>query len=383
MQDRLHLAREEEPIDVEVVATDGAMVIGRGGKRWIDFTGGWCVGNLGWGREEIRAAIRDFDGPDYVAPSMLYAPWAELAAELVAIAPGKMKKCFRATGGTEAVDFAIRAALAHTGRQAMMCLEHAYHGDSLGALTLANGDTPVFPFVRVRPPLDESAAERVERRLAQKDIAGFILEPVAMNLGVIAPEPVFMERVAAACRRYGTLLIFDEVACGFGRTGTLFAAERFPGIEPDMICLAKALTGGYAGIGAMLATKDVAESMDSYYSTYGWHPRSVAVALAVLRIWKEHGPKILEHVASLSGLFRERLDAMTWPKGTEIRVEGLAIAIEPKRAKDAEMIAERCVDNGLLVAGEDGRISLFPALTIDAAVARRGLAILGRVVGGL
>src|SRR5687767_3552174 len=107
------------------------------------------------------------------------------------------------------------------------------------------------------------------------------MEPISMNLGVLVPDPGFMEGVAALCRRHGTLLIMDEVACGFGRTGALFATEHFD-IEPDIVVMAKALTGGHAPMGATLVTAEVAKAVGekvSAYSTYGWHPRSIEAAL--------------------------------------------------------------------------------------------------------
>jgi acetylornithine/succinyldiaminopimelate/putrescine aminotransferase len=110
------------------------------------------------------------------------------------------------------------------------------------------------------------------------------MEPISVNLGVLIPEMEFMAELAKLCRRYGTLLIMDEVATGFGRTGTLFASERYH-LEPDIMCVAKAVTGGLGGSGATITTAAVAKSMEengSYYSTCGWHPRSVRVAIATI-----------------------------------------------------------------------------------------------------
>jgi 4-aminobutyrate aminotransferase-like enzyme len=117
--DRTYLARDSEPDGIEVVRSDGSFLYGTRGKRYIDFTAGWCVGNLGWGNDEIRAAVRDFDGPDYVAPGYLYRPWAELAELLAEMAPGELSRSFRATGGTEAVEIALHAAMSYTGRRSV------------------------------------------------------------------------------------------------------------------------------------------------------------------------------------------------------------------------------------------------------------------------
>jgi adenosylmethionine-8-amino-7-oxononanoate aminotransferase len=122
-----------------------------------------------------------------------------------------------------------------------------------------------------------------------------------MNMGVLAPDRDFLQRVWQLCTRYGTLLIIDEVACGFGRTGRLFACEHF-GVVPDVMCLAKAITGGYAGMGATIVTDEVADKVKddvSVWSSYGWHPLSVAAATANLRYIKANRKRLLANVNSL------------------------------------------------------------------------------------
>ena len=115
-RDRRYLAREDAPEGVQFSRSQGCFLFDQHGKKYIDFTAGWCVGNLGWSNKEIRAAIRDFDGPTYVHPDYLYRGWTELAEGLAAIAPGKLTKCYRATGGSEAVEIALQVAMAATGR---------------------------------------------------------------------------------------------------------------------------------------------------------------------------------------------------------------------------------------------------------------------------
>src|SRR5436190_25700 len=115
-RDRRYMARAEPPDGVQVARSDGCFVFDHHGKKYIDFTAGWCVGNLGWGNDEVRAAIRGFDGPAYVHPDHLYRPWAELAEALAGIVPVKRAKCYRATGGSEAVEIALQVAMAATDR---------------------------------------------------------------------------------------------------------------------------------------------------------------------------------------------------------------------------------------------------------------------------
>src|SRR2546423_6431451 len=120
--DRKFLGRDSDPEDVQVARTDGAFLVDGRGRKYIDFLAGWCVGNRGWGNAQLRKAARRARAVDYVYPEYLYAPWAELAEMLASIAPGNLRKTFRATGGTEAVDIALQIAMAATGRGEFIAL---------------------------------------------------------------------------------------------------------------------------------------------------------------------------------------------------------------------------------------------------------------------
>jgi acetylornithine/succinyldiaminopimelate/putrescine aminotransferase len=230
----------------------------------------------------------------------------------------------------------------------------------------------------VKPPLDDDALDRIETRLKRRDVAAFIMEPVSINLGVCIPEPGFMEGLRALCTRYRTLLILDEVACGFGRTGRLFATEHF-GIEPDIMCIAKAISGGVAGLGAMLASAAVGETMQKdgeFYSTYGWHPRSTDVAIASIRRILRDKRRLLAQVAETSDYFGRRITAIEFGSPLTLRMLGLAIGLHFDDDEYGDALADRCRKNGLLVAGQSGGVLLLPALNIDRRTASRGLDIL-------
>lgn len=376
-----HLAGSHQGIDV--AAASGGTIIDTSGRRYIDFTMGWGVGNLGWGREDIRAALRDFDGPDYVSPSFRYAPWEELAGLLVSIAPGKLTRCYRATGGTEAVDIALQLATAATGRKKLVSLEHAYHGNSIATLSVGeSSNRELYPALlagckKLAPPLDERAAGKLETLLRGGDVAALVMEPIPLALGVHVPDPVFMTRAARLCRRHGTLLVADEVACGFGRTGALFACEHY-GWEPDILCLGKAITAGYAGMGATLVSDRVARQLGDRvdpWSTYGWHPRSVAAALATVRHFMANRERILANVAAMSALIREGLLAMGLPSPC-LCIQGLAIAVHLGDEERAEKIGERAREQGLLLIAESGVVGMSPPLDVDAETATRAVEIL-------
>jgi acetylornithine/succinyldiaminopimelate/putrescine aminotransferase len=365
-----------------IVRTEGYRVWDADGREYVDFVMGWCVGNFGWGNAVLAKAAAEFDGPDYIYPGHDWPEWETLARELVALAPGRLTRCFRATGGSEAVDLALQAAQLHTGRSVFVSLEDSYHGNTLATLSVgASENREDLPNLlrncrKLKPPLDARALQRLGRLLERDDVAAVVMEPISINLGVLVPDREFMRGMARLCRQHGTLLILDEVACGFGRTGALFACEHF-GVQPDLMAIAKAVTGGLGGMGALLATAPVAKSMEkngNFYSTYGWHPRSVAVALAALRYIGANRDGLLGQVAVTSEYFRERLSEM--PIGTPA-IAGLAIGLNLGRER-AAAVQRECRRNGLLVTSEGGTLLLTPALNIDKETAARGLDILQR-----
>src|SRR4051794_16349883 len=130
---RRYLARDE-PAELQVAKTEGSFVFDVSGRRYIDFMMGWCVGNFGWGQAVLVKEAKTYRGPDYVYPGYSYAAWEELAQLLVSVAPPSLTKAFRATGGSEAVDLALQAAMVHTGRRGFISLEESYHGNSIGGV---------------------------------------------------------------------------------------------------------------------------------------------------------------------------------------------------------------------------------------------------------
>ena len=377
------------PAELQLAATNGSIVTDSRGRKHIDFVMGWCVGNFGWRPAAIAKAIERFKGPDYVYPGYAYAPWTELARLLASLAPRPLTTCFRATGGSEAVDLALQAAMIHTGRRAFLSLEGSYHGNTLGGLSVGASDhreriKNLLPHCgKIAPPLDAKALRRIEQRLKRRDVAAFIMEPISINLGVMIPETDVIRRVRELCRRYGTLFIADEVASGFGRTGRVFACEHFD-LDPDMLCVAKAMSGGLAPIGAVIATaavaKSMAENQGTFYSTYGWHPRSVAAAIAALRDLKTNRRRLLSAVAEMSEFFRVRLLHLEFEQPAAVRIQGLAIGIDVGAEDYADAIQEKCRRNGLLVSTEGSTVLLLPSLVIDRRTASRGLDILARSI---
>jgi acetylornithine/succinyldiaminopimelate/putrescine aminotransferase len=387
--DRRVLGRRD-PAPLRIARSEGSFVYDESGRKYIDFLMGWCVGNFGWGNPELLDAIAEFKGPEYVYPGFAYARWTELAELLVSIAPKGLAKCFRATGGSEAVEIALQAALLHTRRRKLLSLEGSYHGNTLATLSVGASETrEPYPNLlpncqKIEPPLDASALAKIETRLRKRDVAAFLMEPISINLGVSIPEPDCMQELQQLCRRHGTLLVMDEVATGFGRTGKLFASDHFD-LEPDLLCLGKAITNGLGAMGATLATEAVAKSLEeqgNFYSTYGWHPRSVAAAIATTRYAIRNQEALLRNIAAVSGYFQSRLSQLARSRW-EIRVQGLAIGVDLADENEASKVQERCRRQGLLVATEGATLLLLPALTIDPALAEQGLDLLEAVTSRL
>lgn len=384
--DKKFFARDESLM--ELTGSKGSYLIDGQENRYIDFLMGWCVGNIGWGNEAIEKAIENSRKVDYVYPNFIYKPWAELAELLAEITPGKLKKSYRTTGGTEAVEAAMQLAMNYTQRHKFMSIEGSYHGNSIGTLSIGSSENRkqyknLLPnCYKVNPPLNKKSLEKIEIKLRKEDIAAFIMEPIICNLGVLVPEKEFMTGLQDLCNRYGTLLVMDEVATGFGRTGKLFASEHF-NIEPDIMCLSKAISGGYAGIGATITTEKIADAVKedfNIYSTYGWHPVSVDAALANIHFILDNKDTLLTNVADINALFTSRLKEMKFRKQPKINSMGLAIAVNVGDTDYAEQIKKKCLKEGLIITSESDTLLMFPALTIEKEIAQEGLDILDKCI---
>jgi acetylornithine/succinyldiaminopimelate/putrescine aminotransferase len=383
-KDKKYLGRDIPALPLNIAGSEGSYLIDQRGIKYIDFLMGWNVGNIGWGVKEVKNKIKKFDGPDYVNPYYLYKPWADLAELLAKITPGRLVKTFRATGGTEAIEIALQAAMSHTKRTKFLSIDNSYHGHSIGAMSIGSDDfrknySNLLPnCFRIKPPLDLNAAREAEKILGKGDIAAFISEPIVCNLAVVIPKKEFFDIIQRACKKYGTVLIIDEVATGFGRTGKLFASEHFD-LKPDIMCLGKALTGGYGTLAATIMTEEVAKSMEfdfSFYSTFGWQPLNVCASLANIGYFLKHKRQILNNVSKMSKYFETRFKKMKFRQPAEIRIKGLAIGLEFKKEGYNVEIVERCRKNKLLIDKMGPyALTIFPALTINEETSKKGLDI--------
>jgi ornithine--oxo-acid transaminase len=292
---------------------EGTELFTEDGRRILDFLSGYCVQNLGHNHPSVIEAIKD--ELDRRGPAMLQSHVPELAGELADKlcwrAGGQVKKAFFCSSGSEGVEAAIKFSRAHTRRNGLLYAEGAFHGLTCGALSLM-GD----PFWREHfgPMLADTEAvpfgnlAALEHKLASKRFAAFIVEPVQGEGGVRVPPPVYLETVQALCHRHGTLLVVDEVQTGMYRTGR-FLASHYYNIEPDMIVLAKALSGGLVPSGALLMSDQV------YQSVHG----SIARAIVHTSTFSENGLAMRAGLATIEALEREHLGERALAAGDFLR----------------------------------------------------------------
>lgn len=382
--DKKYLGRERIPRPLIVTKSSGSYLYDISGKKYIDFSMGWCVGNIGWSVKEIVSEIKKFNGPTYVNPGYYYNDWVKLAELLAKITPNGLIKTFRATGGTEAVEIALQAAMSHTKRYKFISIEGSYHGHSIGAMSIGSSKfrswyRNLLPHCyKIKPPLNEEAAMKVEQLLRKKGVAAFIAEPIICNLTVEIPDRIFFDIVQAACKRNGTLFIADEVATGFGRTGKMFASEYF-NLKPDIMCLAKGITGGHLPMGATIMTKEVAQSFEfefSFYSTFGWHPLSVTAAIANIKYFIKNKKMLLSNASQASQYIEQRFQKMRFAHPPNIRIKGLAVGVTFLNNSYAKEIIDRCLEKGLLLAPSGTDFIILPSLDISEKILKTGLDIL-------
>lgn len=379
-------------LKAQIKTGDGCYLYDTAGRRYLDFVAGWCVANVGYNRNEIIEAIKkEAETGVYIPAFLQSAKWEELARLLCEIAPGKMRRAFRCTSGSEAVDFAIRCARAAAKKTTIVSIDDVYHGHTYGAVSVGSAGRkitgPCVPgFIKLPMPNNQNYKKVIVQfeALAKKGkIAAFLSEPVWSNSGVYIPPKEFYPAIQKICRRHDILLIMDEVATGFGRCGKLFASELWK-LQPDIICLAKGLTGGYGAAGAMLTTEQVFQKSRGIpaYSTFGWAYLETAAMLANVKlILKE---KLWQKAQKTGSYLLEQLQKLEkYPIVKEARGIGLLLGIEFKQPVVPTVI-QKCVKQGLITSdASDTILFLSPPLILDEQMANEGGKILEKVIIGL
>ena len=280
-------------MNVRYIRCEGAELFTEDGERILEFLSGYCVHNLGHNHAGVIAALHD--ELDRSGPAMLQSHVPELAGELAqelcGRAGGQLRKAFFCSSGSEGVEAIIKFARVHTGRSGLLYCEDAFHGLTCGALSLmadtswAQGFRPLLPGAESVP---FNQLPDLESKLATRKFAAFVVEPVQSEGGIQLPAQDYLQTAQELCRKYGTLFVLDEVQTGLHRTGPFLAAHRWH-LDPDMVVLAKALSGGLIPSGAVLMSDDIYKSVfDSlgrsiiHTSTYSENGLAMRAGLATL-----------------------------------------------------------------------------------------------------
>lgn len=289
-------------MNVRYTRCEGAWLHTDNGRRILDFLSGYCVHNLGHNHPALVAALQDELAG--CGPAMVQSHVPELAGllaeRLCRRAGSKLSKVFFCSSGSEGVEAAIKFARAHTGRNGLLYAHGAFHGLTCGALSLMDGGfwkDGFGPFLAGTEAVDFGDIRQLEYKLAALRPAAFIVEPIQSEAGVQIPDATYLSAARTLCHKHGALLVFDEVQTGLCRTGKFLAAHHY-GVDPDMVILAKALSGGLVPSGAVLMTDDV------YSSTYD----SVQRAIVHTSTFSENGLAMRAGLATLDVLENENLD---------------------------------------------------------------------------
>ncbi|MEF3273360.1 MAG: aspartate aminotransferase family protein [Chloroflexus sp.] len=359
--------------DFVIERGEGVYLYDSEGRRYLDFVAGIAVNALGYGDRDVLHAINE-QAARLIHVSNLYhtRPAIELAALLVQSSPA-FSKAFFCNSGAEAIEgaikFARRYARAHfgDGKTTFVAFDGSFHGRTMGAVAITAREKYREPFMPVMPGVRFARYNDLASLEAAMgdDICAVVLEPVQGEGGLRAADPAFVQGVRALCQRYGALLIFDEIQCGVGRTGTLWAHEQL-GVLPDIMTVAKPLAGGLP-IGAVLMGQHVADAIQpgDHGTTFGGNPLATAVGAVVFR--KISDPAFLHHVQQVSNYLDEALhDLAAELPDLVLELRGRGLMRGVRIAGSAGAVRETAHRYGLLVAtaGEDV-IRLLPPLIIE------------------
>lgn len=323
--------------DKRFVRAQGAYLWDNDGNRYLDFLGAYGALNLGHNPPEVLRALEAVRERPNLLQASLNPLAAALAHNLAEVAPGELRHCFFCNSGAEAVEGALKVARAATGRHEIIHCEGSFHGKTFGALSVTGRPKYQKPFVPLLPgccAIPYGDLDALEKTLKQTEAAAFIVEPIQGEGGIIVPPKGYLAGARELTRRYGTLLIADEVQTGLGRTGALFACQH-EGVAPDILCLAKSLGGGVIPVGAFMCTPKIWEQayggLDKcllHTSTFGGNTWAMAAGLAALETIV--GKNLAEEARHKGEFFLERIQDVVsgHPLVKAVRGKGLMVGIE-------------------------------------------------------
>ncbi|MFM8595759.1 MAG: aspartate aminotransferase family protein [Flavobacteriales bacterium] len=339
------------PFLIEVERAEGAYIYDKNGKAYLDMIAGVAVNNIGHRHPKVIAALeQQLQKHLHV---MVYGEFIQdaqqnLAKQLLKVLPGHLDGVYVVNSGTEAIEAALKLAKRVTGRTELVAFKGSYHGSTHGAMSVSANEVkkiafrPLLPDVRILPHNEIAFLNQITTRTA-----GVILETIQGDAGVRKPSLEFLQALRKRCTEVGALLIFDEIQCGMGRTGRMFAFEHFE-IMPDVLTLGKALGGGMP-IGALVASQQhlnqfTHDPMLGHITTFGGHPMVCAAAAATLEVlqteidWKE----LEQNAAHFSEQIAQH------PMVLSHRRVGAMFAFDLTNADQVEKVVQFCLDAGLI-----------------------------------
>ncbi len=330
-----HVAQTSpSPMLVEVERAEGSFFYTPEGKRYFDLVAGVSVSNVGHCNPVVVKAVQE-QAARYmhvmVYGELVESPQVTYATELAATLPAPLEAVYFLNSGAEAVEGALKLAKRFTGRTEMISMRRAYHGSTHGAMSMMGtpeGEEWKAAFRPLLPDVQSIEFNHFEalNRITERT-ACVLMEPVQGEAGVRLPERGYLEALRSRCDEVGALLIFDEIQTGMGRTGEMFAMQKY-GVVPDIVCLAKAFGGGMP-LGAFVARHEIMDTLREnpvlgHITTFGGHPVCCAAGLAALRFLKEE--RVVEQVEAKGALYEQLLQGH--PQVKEIRRSGLLLAVE-------------------------------------------------------
>lgn len=372
---------------------EGSIIRNIYGDEYVDCLGGYGIFSLGHRHPEVIAAVKSqMDRMPLHSQYLVNPITAEAGRRLAEVAPGDLKRTFFCNSGTEAVEGALKLARLYTKRQGFISTENSFHGKSLGSLSVTGRQVFREPF---QPLLQDVAfvpygdAAAVEKAIG-RDTAAVILEPVQGEGGVIVPPDDYFPRVREACTRKGVLLIADEVQTGLGRTGALFGVNHW-NVVPDIMCLAKALSGGVIPCGSFTTTDEIFASFHAnpmyHSSTFGNNPLAATAAAKAIEITVRD--RLSERSARLGASLLERLRGLQrkHPEAIrEVRGKGLLLGLEMHSESLGGVLAERLYARRILVAyalNKPEVVRIEPPLNIPEPLLDRLVGAMDESLAGL
>ena len=343
-----------EPLLIEVARAEGVYYYTPEGKRYYDLVSGVSVNNVGHANPKVKAAVQQ-QATDYmhimVYGEMVERPQVQYATQIANLLPDPLDSVYFVNSGSEAVEGALKLAKRYTGRHKMRSMHCAYHGSNHGSLSMMaspEGDTWKAPFQPLLPNVEYLWFNNFEdiNRIDNKT-ACVLVEPVQGEAGVIPPADGYLQALRQRCDETGTMLLFDEIQSGMGRTGSLFAMQKY-GVTPDIVCLAKAFGGGMP-LGAFVSSKEIMDSLQSnpvlgHITTFGGHPVCCAAGLAALNYLIDN--HLVEEVERKGKRYEEALQNA--PHVLEIRRSGLLMAVELGSSEKMFKMMALFKENGIM-----------------------------------